>query len=396
MSAKKFISILIMALLASANLNVFGLSSELDNDLKDAVVLLVDSNRAYSKNVFTYIDTSNKEVKAIVKNGRTLVPLRFISENFGADVSFENATKTAIIKFNNSTVRLTSNDKTMLIDDKEIIMDEPAQIINDRMLVPLRALAENALGKEVFYNKGLIVISQSKMDLDLKETEEIISMFNSPQSPISYQISEPVEGDMVAVMKTNQGDIKIKLFYEDAPLAVENFVTLSQKGYYDGLIFHRVINNFMIQSGDPEGTGRGGESIWGQPFKDEFSNRLHNIRGALSMANRGANTNGSQFFIVQSQTLNYSTIEYCKSIGMDQELIDSYIELGGTPWLDGGHTVFGQVYEGMDVVDKIAGVEVGINDKPLEDVKILTIQTYRLGKENEPIVFENGSDVKIP
>ncbi len=392
MSAKKFIGILIMALLASANLNVFGLSNEIENELKDAVVLLVDSNRAYSKSILTYIDTSNREVKAIVKNGRTLVPLRFISENFGAEVSFDNGTKTAIINFNNSSVRLTSNDKTMLIDEKKVVMDEPAQIVNDRMLVPLRALAENALGKEVFYDKGLIVISQSKMNLDLKETQELISMFNSPQSPISYQISEPAEGDMVAVMKTNQGDIKIKLFYEDAPLAVENFVRLSQQGYYDGLIFHRVIDNFMIQGGDPEGNGRGGESIWGESFKDEFSSKLHNIRGALSMANRGANTNGSQFFIVQNPILKDQTIEYCKSIGMDQELIEAYSQIGGTPWLDGAHTVFGQVYEGLDVVDKIAGVEIGVNDKPLEDVKILSVLTYRLGKENEPIVFKGSLD----
>ena len=392
MSAKKFISILIMTLLTSANLNVFGLSNELENDLKDAVVLLVNSNRAYAKNIPTYIDTSNTEVKAIVKNGRTLVPLRFISENFGADVSFDNATKTAIINFNNSSVRLTSNDKTMLIDEKKVVMDEPAQIINDRMLVPLRALAENALGKEVFYDKGLIVISESKMNLDLERTQELITKFNSSESPVSYQLSEPVKGDMVAVMKTNQGDIKIKLFYEDAPLAVENFVRLSQKGYYDGIIFHRVINNFMIQGGDPQGNGRGGESIWGKPFKDEFSSKLHNIRGALSMANSGINTNGSQFFIVQKQILDYQTKEYCKSIGMDQQLIESYSQIGGTPWLDGSHTVFGQVYEGLDVVDKIANVEVGINDKPLEDVKILSVQTYKLGNENEPIVFEDSSD----
>jgi peptidyl-prolyl cis-trans isomerase B (cyclophilin B) len=96
-------------------------------------------------------------------------------------------------------------------------------------------------------------------------------------------------------MKTNMGTIKIKLFHEDAPMAVENFVRLSQKGYYNGVSFHRVIQNFMIQSGDPQGTGRGGESIWGEPFPDEISKRLYNIRGALSMANRGPDTNGSHF-----------------------------------------------------------------------------------------------------
>lgn len=395
MSTKKFISILIMTFLISGSLSVFGLTNELENDLKDSVVLLVNSNIAYTNNAATYIDTSNTEVKAIVKNGRTLVPLRFISENFGAEVSFDNETKTAIINFNNSNVRLTSNNKTMIIDEKKVVMDEPAQIINDRMLVPLRALAENALGKEVFYDNGLIIISKAKMNLGSKETEELITKFNASESPSNYQLSEPVKGDMIAVMKTNHGDIKIKLFYEEAPLTVENFVKLSQNGYYDNLIFHRVINNFMIQGGDPQGNGRGGESIWGKPFKDEISSKLHNIRGALSMANSGPNTNGSQFFIVQNPVLEDETKEYCKSIGMDQQLIEVYSKIGGTPWLDGRHTVFGQVYEGLDVVDKIAAVKVGINDKPIEDVKILSVYTHKLGDENEPIAFEDSLDENL-
>jgi len=102
-----------------------------------------------------------------------------------------------------------------------------------------------------------------------------------------------------ATIKTNHGEILIQLFPEQAPKTVENFVGLAKKGYYDGVIFHRVINDFMIQGGDPTGTGMGGESIWGAPFEDEFSNELFNIRGALSMANAGPATNGSQFFIVQ-------------------------------------------------------------------------------------------------
>lgn len=391
MQAKKLISMFILIFLVSGSINVLGLSTEIEKDLNEAVVLFVNSNRAYVNNINTYIDSSNKEVKAIVKNGRTLVPLRFISESFGANVSFDDKTKTATISFNNSNVRLTANEKTMLIDDKKVIMDEPAQIINDRMLIPLRALAENVLGKEVFYDNGLIVISNSKLSLDSNKVQQLASKFSASESPFSYQLSEPFKGDMIAVMKTNHGDIKIKLFYEDAPLAVENFVRLSQKGYYDGLIFHRVIDDFMIQGGDPEGTGRGGNSIWGMPFKDEFSSRLHNFRGALSMANRGANTNGSQFFIVQSPSLDDDTKEYYRAQGMDQLLFDAYCEMGGTPWLDERHTVFGQVYEGMDVVDKIASVEVGYNDKPLEDVIILTVQTYKLGYENEAISFEDST-----
>ena len=110
-----------------------------------------------------------------------------------------------------------------------------------------------------------------------------------------------------ATIKTNHGEIVIQLFPEQAPKTVENFVGLAKKGYYDGVIFHRVINDFMIQGGDPTGTGMGGESIWGAPFEDEFSNELFNIRGALSMANAGPATNGSQFFIVQNQNVPAAT-----------------------------------------------------------------------------------------
>ena len=112
---------------------------------------------------------------------------------------------------------------------------------------------------------------------------------------------ETVEGP-IATIKTNHGDLRIKLFPEHAPKTVANFVALSKDGYYDGVIFHRIIKDFMIQGGDPTGTGMGGESIYGESFEDEFSEELYNIRGALSMANAGPNTNGSQFFIVQINT----------------------------------------------------------------------------------------------
>jgi len=115
-----------------------------------------------------------------------------------------------------------------------------------------------------------------------------------------YQFEKPAKDSEVIVMKTNMGTIKMRLFPEKAPKTVENFVTHAKEGYYDGLTFHRVINGFMIQGGDPEGTGMGGESIWGRPFEDEFDVELRNFRGALSMANAGPSTNGSQFFIVQA------------------------------------------------------------------------------------------------
>lgn len=176
-----------------------------------------------------------------------------------------------------------------------------------------------------------------------------------------------------AVLKTNQGEIKIQLFPEQAPMTVENFIRLAQKGYYDGTIFHRVISDFMIQGGDPEGNGTGGESIWGHPFEDELSRELFNIRGALSMSNSGPNTNGSQFFIVQNKNMPKRYIKQMEPAGYPKEIIHAYKQ-GGTPWLDGRHTVFGQVITGMDVVDKIAKSKKDKMDKPLEDITIESIQ----------------------
>lgn len=141
----------------------------------------------------------------------------------------------------------------------------------------------------------------------------------------------------VATMQTSSGDIEIKLFAKDAPKTVNNFVFLAKKGFYDGTIFHRIISDFMIQGGDPEGTGTGGP---GYQFEDEInSHKL--VRGILAMANAGPNTNGSQFFIVTKES---------------------------TPWLDGKHTAFGEVTKGMDVVAKIEGAETDQGDKPLEDI----------------------------
>lgn len=168
----------------------------------------------------------------------------------------------------------------------------------------------------------------------------------------STQSSEEVQPEeRVVKMTTNKGDITIKLFPEYAPLAVDNFITHSETGYYEGVIFHRVMEGFMVQGGDPTGTGRGGESIYGGSFEDEFSPSLVHSRGALSMANAGANTNGSQFFIVHAEA--------------------------GTPHLDGVHTVFGHVIEGMDVVDAIAETEVGPGDRPTDDIFIESIEIVK-------------------
>ena len=176
-----------------------------------------------------------------------------------------------------------------------------------------------------------------------------------------------------ATIKTNQGDIKLQLFPDQAPKTVKNFVELAKQGYYKGVIFHRVIPDFMIQGGDPTGTGAGGESIYGQAFEDEFSEELFNFKGALSMANAGPNTNGSQFFIVTNENVPADMVGQMKAAGYPDEVIARYPE-GGTPWLDFHHTVFGQVIEGMDVAQKISQVKRDFRDRPEEDVVIEDVE----------------------
>ncbi|SFC29720.1 peptidyl-prolyl cis-trans isomerase B (cyclophilin B) [Bacillus sp. OV322] len=194
-------------------------------------------------------------------------------------------------------------------------------------------------------------------------------MVHYPQ--LSKELSE---NEKAVVMETSQGSIKIKLFPKQAPKTVENFITHAQNGYYDGVIFHRVIKDFMIQGGDPDGTGMGGESIWGDTFEDEFSMELFNLRGALSMANAGPGTNGSQFFIVQAQNVDSRMGEQMKQAGYPEEIIEAYMKQGGTPWLDHKHTVFGQVIEGLEIVDSIANFPTLNGDRPVEDIIIKSIK----------------------
>lgn len=207
-------------------------------------------------------------------------------------------------------------------------------------------------------------------DAEQQTTQEENS--GTPETAMDFpQLTEEVaENEALVEMNTSMGTIQIKLFPELAPKTVENFLTHAKDGYYDGVIFHRVIKDFMIQGGDPEGTGRGGESIYGEGFEDEFSDRLYNFRGALSMANAGPKTNGSQFFIVQLPDLPE---EGLPPADYPEKVKEEYAANGGTPWLDGKHTVFGQVIEGMDIIDAIAEVEVGAGDRPVEDITIESI-----------------------
>ncbi|MGX7420315.1 peptidylprolyl isomerase [Carnobacterium gallinarum] len=190
----------------------------------------------------------------------------------------------------------------------------------------------------------------------------------------SQLTTEVAPNEKLVTMKTTMGDIKIKLFPEVAPKTVENFLGLAAKGYYDGIIFHRVIPDFMIQGGDPTGTGMGGESLWGDSFNDEFSKEAFNLNGALSMANAGPNTNGSQFFIVSNTEVPKNMLDQLEGSGYPKEVIEAYAEKGGTPWLDFRHSVFGQVIEGMDIVYDIQNVKRGAQDKPVHGVRIETIE----------------------
>lgn len=187
------------------------------------------------------------------------------------------------------------------------------------------------------------------------------------------------KGDTIAEIKIEgYGSVKIKMLPDAAPKAVENFTTHAKNGYYDDLTFHRVYDDFMIQGGDPSGTGLHGDSIWGEDFEDEFSEGVWNFTGALSMANKGPNTNSSQFFIVNTPKITQQQMDNMIEQGANysEQAKEQYLEFGGSPGLDNKHTVFGMVYNGMDVVDEIMEIEVvdEINHKPVETVTIKTIE----------------------
>ncbi len=173
------------------------------------------------------------------------------------------------------------------------------------------------------------------------KSSEANKISNEPEKKVMDDSTKTTDTTTVAIIKTNMGTIELELFDKLAPKTVENFVGLAEKGYYNGVIFHRVIDGFVIQGGDPTGTGRGGQSIWGKRFEDEIVPSLtFDGPGILAMANSGPNTNGSQFFIT----------------------------LAAKPGLNGGYTIFGKVIKGMDVVYAIGKTKTGANDKPVKDV----------------------------
>ncbi len=244
----------------------------------------------------------------------------------------------------------------------------------------------------------------------LENTDQLVSKdqlkSQSSNAEIGYQLDLPEKGEEIAVVTLKSGEaFKLRFFPEEAPKAVYNFKLHAIKGYYDNTLFHRVLKNFMIQGGDPEGTGRGGESVWGGIFEDEFNSNLVNIDGAVSMANSGADANGSQFFVnatngVQPQWDSYEkgfelyeqdpdsfTAGYGRWIKMDlvsDQMKELYNEHGGNPHLDGyysttgeGHTVFAQVFEGMEDVYKLSQVET-TGDEGSTPVKQLVIESVEI------------------
>lgn len=258
-------------------------------------------------------------------------------------------------------------------------------------------LQGNGMG-EVFYPATV-----NRQELDGTIYERVL---NSPS--VTLQLSPLVPGEELAIMHTNHGDITLRFFPQEAPLAVENFKTQARNGVYDGLIFHRVIPGFMIQGGCPLGTGTGGQSIFPEGLGLERSFNLHHFRGALATAHAGAGrTIGSQFYIVQNDELNPNSVaDFEYLINIQDEIIGEFsggrhiyvrdvhprdgllyfIEQGGTPWLDWhwnpegyGHTVFGHVVEGLSVVDSIVSVEAERN-RPVEDVIIERISFIIYGE----------------
>ncbi|MDR0919330.1 MAG: peptidylprolyl isomerase [Oscillospiraceae bacterium] len=202
----------------------------------------------------------------------------------------------------------------------------------------------------------------------------------------------PEEGEEIIVMSIKGfGDVKIQLFPEVVPLAVENFVTHAKDGYYDGLTFHRVIGEFMIQGGDPLGTGTGGESIWGEKFDSGMTSKLHHFTGALAYANSGSTyTSGSQFYICVNKAITEDEMKeyYNGGYTFDEATQKKYVEVGGQPFLDKGifagpgtgYTVFGQVFEGQDVIEAVSKVETDGGDKPVQGVIIESVKVEQYHK----------------
>lgn len=213
------------------------------------------------------------------------------------------------------------------------------------------------------------------------------------------QFQQPAEGDPIAIFTTDYGQFRAVLYPDEAPMAVENFIALANEGYYNGLPFHRVISDFIIQSGDATGSGNGGTTCWdGMPFPVEISNKLHHFSGALCMAHMGSDTsaNFSQFYVVQTppDSISDEDAQTLLDKGMDQAVADAYKAGGGAPYLDYYNTIFGQVYEGMEVVDAIAIASDPDQDgKPRSEVILTSVQISSYGSPDpSPLPASEAAD----
>lgn len=237
---------------------------------------------------------------------------------------------------------------------------------------------------------SLTACSNDSADLTAQEESET-SETESLEDVEILNFTPPEEGEEIAVITVKDyGEIKIKLFPDECSLAVENFKGLINMNYYDELIFHRVIPDFMIQGGDPKGNGTGGNSMWGGSFDGGTSDKLYHFTGAVAYANSGStSSDSSQFYIIDTddkylalggetdeETGEYKAYETFEEAGISEpeNVKEMYYEKGGVPYLDGSYTVFGQVFEGMDVVREIAKVETDDNDKPKSQVLMESIR----------------------
>ena len=197
------------------------------------------------------------------------------------------------------------------------------------------------------------------------------------QDETELQFRAPNHGDTIAVFVTSKGTFKAVLYSDHAPLAVQNFIKLASSGFYDGMEFHRVISDFVVQSGDPA-TKEDGAPANVQPFRNEYSESLHHYPGALGMANDREDHNTTQFYVVKGTSVSKNLLDQLEQQGYSAPVIDAYKKHGGLPTLDNRYTVFGQVYEGMEIITKISNAKTDVNDRPRKAVTItsITIEIY--------------------
>ena len=329
---------------------------------------------------------------------RTIIPVRAVFEAMGYDVEWHGAERRVTLTRHNDVISLNvaahtySASNLVNINGRFMPLGTPVMMFGDRTMIPINGLLERMGHRYQWDNDTRTLRIKSLMGS---------TSWDFLPGALANQTSPPEAYEQFAVIHTNFGEIHLRLFPDMAPLAVENFVTLAQEGFYDGLVFHRVINDFIIQGGKPLDEETSGESIWGAPFGNETTPNLRHIRGALSMANDGAArpiSNRTQFFIVQGDNLYHRFVpELEQALGAQHQLVPGreytlgelfpsefdfirhYLEYGGWPHLDFTHTVFGQVFAGMDVVDAIAAAQTDDADRPLEDVVIQRIEILIFG-----------------